>query len=48
MPAGGRRYLAIATLAKRKRAVKTVPVPCVVKAANRCTRSTNFARCAPQ
>lgn len=34
IPAGGRRYLAIASLVKRKRALKTVPVPCVVKAAN--------------
>lgn len=34
IPAGGRRYLAIASLVKRKRADKTVPVPCVVKAAD--------------
>ena len=33
IPAGGRRYLAIASLVRRKRAAKTVPVPCVVKAA---------------
>lgn len=34
IPAGGRRYLAIELLVKRKRAAATVPVPCVVKAAN--------------
>lgn len=34
IPAGGRRYLAIELIVKRKRAVPTVPVPCVVKAAN--------------
>ncbi|ALR20959.1 ParB/RepB/Spo0J family partition protein [Sphingobium baderi] len=34
IPAGGRRYLAIGLLVKRKRALKTVPVPCVVKSAD--------------
>lgn len=34
VPAGGRRFLAIELLVKRKRAAKNVPVPCVVKAAN--------------
>lgn len=34
IPAGGRRYLAVGLLVKRKRVLKTVPVPCVVKAAD--------------
>jgi ParB family chromosome partitioning protein len=34
IPAGGRRYLALASLVKRKRLAKDAPVPCVVKAAN--------------
>lgn len=34
VPAGGRRYSALALLVKRKRLAKEAPVPCVVKAAN--------------
>ncbi|UBS33919.1 ParB/RepB/Spo0J family partition protein [Altererythrobacter sp. N1] len=34
IPAGGRRYSALAILVKRKRLAKDAPVPCVVKAAN--------------
>ncbi|QIG78568.1 ParB/RepB/Spo0J family partition protein [Stakelama tenebrarum] len=34
VPAGGRRYSALATLVKRKRMAKDALVPCVVKAAN--------------
>lgn len=33
IPAGGRRYCALAILVKRKRMDKTAPVPCVVKSA---------------
>src|SRR5690606_15927643 len=34
IPAGGRRYSALAILVKRKRLARNAPVPCVVKAAN--------------
>ncbi|WP_341021231.1 ParB/RepB/Spo0J family partition protein [Brevundimonas diminuta] len=34
IPAGGRRYSALAILVRRKRLAKDAPVPCVVKAAN--------------
>jgi ParB family chromosome partitioning protein len=33
IPAGGRRYQALATLVKQKRLAKTAPVPCVVREA---------------
>jgi ParB family chromosome partitioning protein len=33
VPAGGRRYLALALLVKQKRLAKTAPVPCVVREA---------------
>ena len=34
IPAGGRRYQALALLVKRKRLAKTAPVPCVVREAS--------------
>ena len=34
IPAGGRRYQALALLVKRKRHAKTAPVPCVVREAS--------------
>ncbi|MBB2169653.1 ParB N-terminal domain-containing protein [Gluconacetobacter aggeris] len=34
VPAGGRRYRALALLVKRKKLVKTAPVPCIVRDAN--------------
>lgn len=34
VPAGGRRYLALALLVKQKTLAKNAPIPCVVKAAN--------------
>jgi ParB family chromosome partitioning protein len=33
VPAGGRRYRALALLVKQKRLAKTAPVPCIVKSA---------------